>query len=141
MIYHVTNNFAKINETQGIIQNASQIYTIEISDQPVADSGFLLYPLNSISFRASPIYLRCIDSGGWAAIRVVSFLTDSADGSQSATDNVDNVINDMWNGDYTSDPQTDQTIDDMWNSPTSPDTGDGFSDYLDDLFKECFFYV
>ena len=114
MRYKVTNEFIKINESQGTIQNTSQIYTVEVSNQNVVDSGALLYPLNQISFSDTPIYLRCVDSGGWAAIRV--FNLNDASQPVDAPEDVDAVI------------------DEMWNSSTAADTGDGFSDFLNDIF-------
>lgn len=32
MLYNITGEFVKIGETSGTIQNASNIYTVEVSD-------------------------------------------------------------------------------------------------------------
>lgn len=135
MRYKVTNEFIKINESQGTIQNTSQIYTVEVSNQNVVDSGALLYPLNQISFSDTPIYLRCVDSGGWAAIRVFNFKGTSQSDYQFADDSdADNIIDDAWNNIYDPPDDADSVINDMWNSSTATDTGDGFSDFLNDIF-------
>lgn len=72
MLYTVENDFLKIDETEGTIQNSSQIFHVEVSDKPVPDSGFILYPLNKISFVGTR-YLRCIEQGKFAIVRVVPF--------------------------------------------------------------------
>lgn len=55
--------------------------------------------------------------------------------SDPTTDNdVDSLIADALNGDYTSDPDADSVIDDMLNNTDPIDTGDGFSDFINDLF-------
>lgn len=76
MLYNVTSEFAKVTETSGTIQNNSQCYPVEISDDAVPGNGFILYPLNHISFTGN-VYLRCIGGGGRARVNVVSFITDS----------------------------------------------------------------
>lgn len=76
MIYHVTNDFTKINETSGTVQNNSSVYDVEISDRPTAGSGILLHPLNKFTFN-NQIYVRCV-AGGWAAINVVPFIVDGS---------------------------------------------------------------
>ena len=73
MIYNVTSSFTRITETAGTIQNNSYIYPIEVSNQAVADSGILLYPLNKFSFSGTQLYLRCIESDKEAEVRVVPF--------------------------------------------------------------------
>lgn len=141
MIYNVTSSFTRITETAGTIQNNSYIYPIEVSNQAVADSGILLYPLNKFSFSGTQLYLRCIEGGGRAEIRIVPFTLDfgiSQGGTSTATDSldaaVDEIISDAMSGNYTSDPDTDATINDMLNNTDPIDTGDGFSDYISDLF-------
>lgn len=79
MLYNVTSEFIKVAETTGTIQNTSQCYSVEISDDAVPGNGFILYPLNRISFTGN-VYLRCIDGGGRAQVNVVSFITDSGGG-------------------------------------------------------------
>ena len=104
MLYYVTNDFFKINETNGTIQNTSSIFSIEVSDKPDVDSGFILFPLNKISFSGEDIYLRCIEAGGRAAINVVSFIHTSSSGqgssiddSQIATDEqIDSLLDDVF---------------------------------------------
>lgn len=145
MIYNVTNNFIAINETAGTIQNSSYIYPVEISDKAEADSGILLFPLNKFTFSGTKLYMRCVDGGAFAQCRVVPFTLDfggststpaTADDTQLATDtDADNVIDDSWDGDYTPNPDVDPVIDDMWNSDGGDDTGDGFSDDMDDIFN------
>ena len=114
MLYSLSTDFTKLNESQGTVQNSSNIYTLELSDSTEPDSGVLIYPLNKLSFSGTK-YLRCIDGNSQA--RVVSFAEVNAS-SGSADDNVADVI------------------DDMWNDPNA-DTGepDEFSDVLDDIFN------
>lgn len=77
MLYNVTNDFVKIDETSGTIQNNSRIFDIEISHKTEADSGILLRTLNKYTFTDQTIYVRCIDKGGRAEVRVVPFIVDS----------------------------------------------------------------
>lgn len=114
MIYHVANDFIKINETSGTIQNTSNIYTIEISDSSEVDSGILLYPLNQISFSGER-YLRCQDNGK-VAVRVVPF------GNHTS-------------GDSYSDDDPTALIEDIWNNPNTGDSDDPFIDDLNDFFN------
>lgn len=135
MIYNVTNEFTQLAESAGTIQNNSYIYPVEISDRAEVDSGILLYPLNKFSFSGTKLYMRCVDGGAWAEIRVVPFVVDfdgTASASEQTTDNPDAIVNSMWASNDSSD--ADQTISDMWNSGDSGDTGDGFSDDLSNLF-------
>ena len=135
MIYNVTNKFTLLAESAGTIQNNSYIYPVEVSDRAEADSGILLYPLNKFSFSGTKLYMRCVDGGAWAEIRVVPFVVDfggSATTSEQSTDNPDAIVNSMWASNDSSDAHL--TISDMWNSGDSSDTGDGFSDDLINLF-------
>lgn len=140
MIYNVTNEFTRLAETAGTIQNNSYIYPIEISNQAVADSGILLYPLNKFSFSGTQLYMRCTDGGAWAEIRVVPFLLDfgtSTATTPAATDtdsDVDELIADALNGTYSTDPDADSVINEMLGNTDPIDTGDGWSDYVNDLF-------
>ena len=84
MIYNVTNDFTKINETSGTIQNTSRVFDLEVSNSPEPNSGFLLFGLNKFSFHNETIYLRCI--GGVADVRVVPFSTS---GGGNAASNID----------------------------------------------------
>lgn len=141
MRYTVTSEFFALPEQSGTVQNTSPIYTLEVSAFASRDSGILLYPLNKFSFSGTQLYLRCIEGGGRAEIRIVPFTLDfgiSQGGTSTATDSldaaVDEIISDALNGNYTSDPETDATINDMLNNTDPIDTGDGFSDYISDLF-------
>ena len=100
MIYNVTNEFTKISETSGTIQNVGYVYPVEISDKAEADSGILLYPLNKISFADKTLYIRCVETTGHAEIHVVPFTVDSggtSTGGISAPANIatDEQINDL----------------------------------------------
>ena len=66
------DNFTKINETKGTIQNASKITTIEVSNAPVPGSGILLSPTSKFTFEIDGVYVRCVDGAG-AEVRVVPF--------------------------------------------------------------------
>ena len=65
-----SKNFTRINETSGTIQNVSRINTVEVSNQPVMNSGVLLPPQERFSYNSLTLYVRCIDGGG-AEVRVV----------------------------------------------------------------------
>ena len=109
MIYNVTNEFTKISETSGTIQNVGYVYPVEISDKAEADSGILLYPLNKISFADKTLYMRCAEPNGQAEIHVVPFVVDSdgntSSGGSSTPANV------------ATDEQIDDILDDLFPSP------------------------
>ena len=119
MIYTITSEFTKLNESQGTVQNSSNIFTLELSDSNIPDSGVLIYPLNQLSFSGTK-YLRCVD--GTVQARVVAFAavaaTDNAAGSVVEDDNED-VINDIWNN----------------AGDSSAVEHDEFSDVLDNIFN------
>lgn len=136
MIYNVTNDFTAVSVTSGTIQNNSYVYPIEVSDKAEVDSGYLLYPLNKMSFSGTKLYMRCVDGGAWAEIRVVPFVIDgggSASSVETPTTDSTNIVDDAWNGNIVTDPDSDALIDEMWNTAPAS-TGDGFDDYLDNLF-------
>ena len=76
MQYNVSNYFLQISETKGTIQNTSNIFSIEVSNQPTPNSGVLLFPLNKYTFINERLYVRCVD--GSAVINVVPFVLDTA---------------------------------------------------------------
>ena len=136
MIYNVTNEFTQLAESAGTIQNNSYVYPVEVSDRAEADSGILLYPLNKFSFSGTKLYMRCVDGGAWAEIRVVPFTLDfggSTASSEQSTDDPNTVVNSMWASNDSVD-DADQTVSNMWNSGDTSDTGDGFSDNLSNIF-------
>lgn len=92
MRYVVTDQFTKISETAGTIQNVGNVYPVEISDKAEADSGILLYPLNKISFSDKTLYMRCVEAGGQAEIHVVPFTVDSDSGFTVADDATINTM-------------------------------------------------
>ena len=83
--------------------------------------------------------MRCVRGGG-AEIRVVPFLIDfagtaSSSSSDSDSDSaVDELIADALNGNYPTDPDADSVINEMLDNTDPIDTGDGWSDYVNDLF-------
>lgn len=80
MIYELNQNYTKIAETTGTIQNESHINTIEMS-QSNQDSGILIYPLQKVSFSNKDVYLRATD--GAARARVIPFTVDMGSSSDS----------------------------------------------------------
>ena len=149
MLYNVTGEFVKVTETGGTIQNNSQAFTVEISDNTDEDSGYLLRPLNRVSF-SGDIYVRCTEGGGRAQINVVSFITDSGgsssggsyidDSSVASDSDIDNLLDDIFGNDDTphsaapsvaSDADIDSLIEDIFTNGvifpdyTSPPTTDG----------------
>ena len=142
MRYVVYNDFIKLSETAGTIQNVGNVYPVEVSDKAEPDSGILLYPLNKISFSSPTLYMRCTDKGGWAECRVVSFVggtipvADNPSTVEKTEDElVDEMLDDILNAasNYSSDPDVDPTIDEMWTSGDD-DTDDGFDAALDNIF-------
>ena len=139
MLYNVTGEFVKVTETGGTIQNNSQAFTVEISDNTDEDSGYLLRPLNRVSF-SGDIYVRCTEGGGRAQVNVVSFITDSGgsssggsyvdDSSVAPDSDIDNLIDDIFGDDsgstvddsqVASDEDIDSLLDDIFGSDdTSP---------------------
>lgn len=109
MIYTITTEFTKLNETQGTVQNPSNIFTLELSDSNVPDSGVLIYPLNQLSFSGTK-YLRCIDGNTQA--RVVSFAAVPNSGT-SSDDSVEDVIDDIWNDDSVDTGEPDEFTDEL----------------------------
>ena len=86
MRYTVTDDFIKVNETTGIIQNTSQVYTLEVSTIETAGSGLLVYPLKSFSFRGFPVYMRCTDPKGVITVNVAPFTFGTSGGGSSSAD-------------------------------------------------------
>jgi len=87
MRYTVSTDFIPINETRGTIQNPSHIFSIEVSNQPVPNSGVLLFPLNKYTFTNEKLYVRCVD--GSAVINVVPFIVDAGVVSSGGSSSVD----------------------------------------------------
>ena len=119
MKYTVTGNFTRINSSGGTVQNISS-QMIEISNTNVLGSGFLLRPLESISFSGN-IYARC-PAGNKAEMRVVPFGASSSSGSSSSDttssgSDFDDDINDMWNTDSTDSSEYDSDINNLWDNP------------------------
>lgn len=129
MRYTVTSEFTTLSEKSGLIQNTSQIYTLEISAAKTKDSGILLYPLNSISFRGSPVYVRCVD-GGVVDVRVADFSSDTS----TVEDNPNTVV--IGDQTYTveSSANLNSGIDDAFNKNSVP-TDDNFNQDLDNIFS------
>ena len=123
MIYTVTNDFVKINQTQGTIQNTSRVFDIEVSDSPSHNSGIILFGLNKFSFNGTK-YIRCI--GGTAEVRVVPFATELSGGGVSSTSEGDNFAddNDMQNA-----------IDDIFNGNSNPSSDPDIDSELDNIFN------
>lgn len=109
MIYNVTNEFTKISENAGTIQNVGNVYPVEVSDKAEADSGILLYPLNKISFSDKTLYMRCVEAGGQAEIHVVPFTVDSDSGTSSGGISS--------SGNVATDEQIDDLLDDLFPTP------------------------
>ena len=157
MRYTVTGDFIKINETAGTIQNTSQIYALEVSAYQSADSGVIVYALNSITFRSSPVYMRCVDPNGFVDARVVTFtlggsaeipvepdnpnvvIIDGVQYTVESSDNIDSVTDSIFDGGdnpVANDADIDAALDDIF-SGGGGQTSSGDSDFdssLDDIF-------
>ena len=128
MRYTVTTEFTTLSEKSGLIQNTSNIYTLEVSPVKTKDSGVLVYPLNSISFKGSPVYVRCVD-GGSVDLRVA----DLNFGTSTVEDNPNTVV--IGDQTYTveSGANMNSGIDDAFNGNSTP-TDDNFNSDLDNIF-------
>ena len=128
MRYTVTTEFTTLSEKSGLIQNTSNIYTLEVSPVKTKDSGVLVFPLNSISFRGSPVYVRCID-GGVIDLRVADLNFDTS----TVVDNPNTVV--IGDQTYTveSGANMNSGIDDAFNGNSTP-TDDNFNSDLDNIF-------
>lgn len=153
MRYTVTSEFTKLNESEGTIQNTSQIYSLEVSAYQSKDSGILVYPLNSITFKGSPVYMRCIDTDGFIDVRVLSFdnVTPSEDDDPNVViidgipytvesgANMNSATNSIFDDDtnpVTSGDDINTVIDNIFNgTDTAPASGDtDFDSSLDNIF-------
>lgn len=113
MFYQLTNNFQKLTEKSGTVQNSS-IFTVEISNEQEADSGILLYPRQYYSYSDETLYARCIE--GSVKIRVVPFIVSQGSGGSSGSGSSDS-------GSSSSDVPDDMVA-----------TDDQIDDLLDDIF-------
>lgn len=107
MIYRVSNEFVKINETSGTIQNTGSCYVIELSDRAEKGSGFLLNPRQSITFSGELFARRTGNDTRAVDLRVVPFFATQggAGGSggisdeQVATDSdLNELMDDVFSG-------------------------------------------
>lgn len=89
MIYTVGNEFVKLNETSGTIQNSSSTTTIEMATEPNIGSGIHVYPQQIVSFHNADIYLRSLR--GETQVRYVPFDINSRGGD----DDVDYLLGDV----------------------------------------------
>lgn len=86
MLYEVASSFVKIDETQGIVQNASSGNDIEVSAEATTNSGIILKPGESLSFSNTDIYVRTIGNKN-SAVRVVPFVQGfTADSTSTPSD-------------------------------------------------------
>lgn len=130
MRYTVTSEFSAISETSGLIQNTSQIFSLEVAPSKTKDSGVLVYPLNSILFKGSPIFIRCVEDNGLVDVRVVNFA--NGDSTSQQPNNV--VTIDGKNYTVESGSNMNSGIDDAFNKNSVP-TDDNFNSDLDNIFS------
>ena len=133
MIYNVTNDFTKINETSGTIQNTSRVFDLEVSNSPEPNSGFLLFGLNKFSFHNETIYLRCI--GGVADVRVVPFSTSGGGNAASNIDDFNSQLDSILSGEtFADDDDMQSAIDDIFNGSSTSSDPD-IDSALDNIFN------
>jgi len=131
MLYTVTDDFVKVAEAQGTIQNSSRVFDIEVSDKPEPNSGIILFGLNKFSFTGTK-YIRCI--GGNAQVRVVPFATDFSGGG-SSVDDFNQQLDSIIGGDhFANDDDMQQAIDDIFNGNSTISDPDIDSE-LDNIFN------
>ena len=136
MRYTVTSEFTKLNETGGTIQNISQIYTLEVSSYRTKDSGILVYPLNSITFSGSPVYVRCVDTNGFIDVRVATFTVGGASSLPVEPDNPNVVIIDGVPYTVESGANMDSVTDSIFNDNINPvATDEEINAALDNIFS------
>ena len=131
MRYTVNSEFSALTETKGIIQNTSRIYTLEVSAYKSKGSGVLVYPINSITFKGSPVYIRCIDDDGFILVRVADLNFET---STVEPDDPNIVIIDGVPYTVQSDSGMNSGIDDVFNGNSVP-TDDSFNSDLDNIFS------
>lgn len=86
MLYEVPSSFIKIDETKGILQNASSGNSLEVSNENEVNSGIILKPGESLSFQDTDIYVRTVGSNKNSAVRVVPFVEGFSAGSSDSGD-------------------------------------------------------
>ena len=86
MLYEVPSSFIKIDETKGILQNASSSNSLEVSNENEVNSGIILKPGESLSFQDTDIYVRTVGSNKNSAVRVVPFVEGFSAGSSDSGD-------------------------------------------------------
>lgn len=135
MRYTITGEFTKLNETSGTIQNTSQIYALEVSAYQTKDSGILVYPLNSITFRGSPVYMRCIEDNGVIDVRVVTFTAGGSADIPTEPDDPNVVIIDGVPYTVESGANMDSATDSIFDgtNPVAPDAD--INAAFDDIFS------
>lgn len=132
MRYTVTSNFIKISESAGTIQNTSQIYTLEVSASTTKDSGVLVFSHNTIEFKGSPVYIRCVEDDGFIDVRVFSF--DNVTPSEDDDPNV--VIIDGVQYTVESGANMNSVTDSIFDNGTNPVAPDAdINAALDDIFS------
>lgn len=138
MNYQITSEFTKLNESSGTIQNISYVHTLEISNSNSKNSGFLLFPLNKVSFNGA-VYVRCTDEGGRADIRVVNFIADSSGGASSATNTptpmTEEELNDIFSNNDSPEVFSQSDLDDLFSDSDSDSNAAFTSDELNDIFN------
>ena len=153
MRYIATNDFIKISESAGTIQNTSSIYALEVSAYPTKDSGILVYNLNSVTFKGSPVYIRCVEDNGFIDVRVLSFenVTPSEDDDPNVViidgvrytvesgANMDSATNSIFNDNINpvaTDDEINAAIDNIFsgNGDSSSSGDSDFDSSLDNIF-------
>ncbi|WIW70450.1 hypothetical protein [Anaerosinus gibii] len=70
MLYRLNDEFVKIEEAEGLMQNLSKDQSVELVtciENPQKDSGVVLQPKEKLKFTVKPdefIYARCVENGG-----------------------------------------------------------------------------
>ena len=120
MLFNLTNDFQRLPISTGTIQNNSSCYFLEVSNDPNAQRGLILAPLEKISFANSTLYARCSGTKSFSAI-VVPFADAAASGGSGGSSDGQTVPEDM----VATDDEIDSLIDDIWSGGGSSSSSGG----------------
>ena len=117
MIYLLTSDFVRLNETTGTVQNGGNA-AVEISNTQTPGTGITLLRNEKFSYSNMILYARCEGSHGSCRVVPFAMVGGSSSGGGSSgggSTNFNDPIEEMWNEDSTSRPNFDDVTDDIYN--------------------------